>query len=123
MPSISMKRRTSRGATIWEFFCNLCAGLGRFRLHSRVRFDVDRAGAAPKRTSGAPAGSRLPTALGSQIGLLRQKKFDLAAQEYERILKAGATGTGAGRRAIWARRVHGCRWAGIERPEEHSTIS
>jgi cellulose synthase operon protein C len=47
---------------------------------------------APK---GAPSGSMgrpVSDGLGFANGLLRQKKFELAAEEYERILKAGATG-------------------------------
>ena len=47
------------------------------------------------RSSEIVAGGRTPASdsLRFANGLLRQKKFDLAAQEYERILKGGATGS------------------------------
>ncbi len=48
--------------------------------------------ATPKRASGASTSRPDSDSLRFANGLLRQKKFDLAAQEYERVLKAGATG-------------------------------
>jgi cellulose synthase operon protein C len=61
---------------------------------------------APKResslttTPGSPAGKtaatrQLPDSLRFANGLLRQRKFDLAAEEFERFLKSGATGLDA----------------------------
>ncbi len=43
----------------------------------------------------APATRRLPDSLRFANGLLRQRKFDLAAEEFERFLKSGATGLDA----------------------------
>jgi TolA-binding protein len=49
--------------------------------------------AVPEPTKGDSTGSRqMSDSLRFANGLLRQKKFELAAQEYERILKAGARG-------------------------------
>ncbi len=49
--------------------------------------------AATKAPDGkATASRRLPDALRFANGLLRQRKYELAAKEYERFLKAGATG-------------------------------
>jgi TolA-binding protein len=53
-------------------------------------------GENPPRGEGvaAPSSSsrRLPDALKFAAGLLRQKKYDLAAEEYERFANSGATG-------------------------------
>jgi cellulose synthase operon protein C len=48
---------------------------------------------APKKSSTAPNAQPASDALKFANGLLRQKKFELAAEEYERILGAGAAGT------------------------------
>ena len=45
----------------------------------------------PKRASGASTSRPVSDSLRFANGLLRQKKYELAAQEYEQILKAGAT--------------------------------
>ena len=46
-------------------------------------------GPAPKQSSAAPTAQPESDALKFANGLLRQKKFELAAEEYERILSAG----------------------------------
>jgi len=53
---------------------------------SRVGEEVAREGAAP-------AQRRIPDALKFANGLLRQRKYELAAEEYERFLKSGPAGT------------------------------
>jgi tetratricopeptide (TPR) repeat protein len=57
---------------------------------------VDGSATAGVLNDGKPAGGRaLPDALKFANGLLRQRKYDLAAEEYERFLKAGASGLDA----------------------------
>jgi TolA-binding protein len=48
---------------------------------------------AAKQSSNAPTARPTSDALNFANGLLRQRKFELAAEEYERILGAGAAGT------------------------------
>lgn len=48
-----------------------------------------RSGSRDGEPSGAATGRRIPDALRFAHGLLRQRKFDLAAEEYERFLAAG----------------------------------
>ena len=88
-----MKARTSRVRRDCEVLFSSGAGVDRSRRHSRVRFRVDGAGGRCRNVHRVHLRrGRPPTALRFANGLLRQKKFELAAQEYERILKAGATG-------------------------------
>jgi cellulose synthase operon protein C len=57
---------------------------------------VDGSGATSVSNDGKPATARhLPDELKFANGLLRQRKYDLAADEYERFLKSGASGQDA----------------------------
>ncbi len=74
-------------------FANLCAGwvaLSGALICASASLGQD---SAPKRAQvESTVKSQTSDSLRFANGLLRQKKFDLAAQEYERLLKAGATG-------------------------------
>ena len=71
----------------------LASGASAQEPSATVEFSVP-AGASTRRGSGQPTSSafarQLPDALKFADGLLRQKKYDLAAEEYERFAQSGA---------------------------------
>jgi TolA-binding protein len=68
---------------IWVVLAGTCAWASPVHAQESVPKEVGGSGAAGSRSD----------ALTFANGLLRQRKFELAAEEYERILNAGATGS------------------------------
>ena len=92
MPSSSMKRHTSGATGDWGavsggsarvivLACSLAGGSALWAQE-----------AGPNRAAGASSTQQAADSLRFANGLMRQKKFELAAQEYQRVLNSGATG-------------------------------
>ena len=92
MPSCPIKTRTSRATQERTFFRWVHAG--GIVLASTLGCATLSIGQepTPKQSSAAPTARPTSDALKFANGLLRQRKFELAAEEYERILGAGAAG-------------------------------
>jgi cellulose synthase operon protein C len=92
VPSILMNAQTGRMRRAWGYSSPRGAAgifLAGILCYGPAAMGQDP---APKGVAGASTGRPVSDSLRFANGLLRQKKFELAAQEYERILKAGATG-------------------------------
>jgi cellulose synthase operon protein C len=92
VPSISMPQRARCVTADWRVFSTVSAGW--IVVAGTFACGLASAGQepAPKRTTGTSGAEPASDSLRFANGLLRQRKFELAAQEYERILKAGAAG-------------------------------
>ncbi len=95
MPSISTSRRTNQAAGEFGVGSSLSAACVGFAVALAFGSTSTAQEPAPKRAAGSSPARPSSDSLRFANGLLRQKKFELAAQEYERILKAGRDGSGA----------------------------
>ena len=92
MPSSSMKRHASGVTADWGA---ACGGTARVivlacSLAGGTALWAQEAGA--NQAAGASSAQQAADSLRFANGLMRQKKFELAAQEYQRVLNSGATG-------------------------------
>ena len=85
------------GSSLTIRLTNVCAGwVGFAGVLLSASASVGQTASPKRRQVESTVKSQTSDSLRFANGLLRQKKFDLAAQEYERILKAGASRDGTG---------------------------
>ena len=88
--------RSGLSVAIASVACRSAALVKRRHRASRFAPPGARSAAKPGQGRTAAAARPIPDALKFANGLLRQKKYDLAAEEYERFIKSGVNGTGPG---------------------------